>query len=58
MMLLEVEALQTHFRMPDGGVNRVVQGLSFSLEAGEIVAIAGESGCGKSVTSLSILRLV
>jgi len=58
MALLEVDCLQTHFRMPDGGVNRVVQGLSFHVDAGETVAIVGESGCGKSVTSLSILRLL
>jgi peptide/nickel transport system ATP-binding protein len=58
MALLEVENLQTHFRTPDGGVNRAVEGLSFSVEAGETVAIVGESGCGKSVTSMSILRLL
>jgi peptide/nickel transport system ATP-binding protein len=58
MPLLEVENLQTHFRTPDGGVNRAVDGLSFTVEKGETVAIVGESGCGKSVTSLSILRLV
>ena len=58
MALLEVDNLQTHFRTPDGGVNRAVDGLSFSVEAGETVAIVGESGCGKSVTSMSILRLI
>ena len=57
MALLEVDRLQTHFASPEGNV-RAVEGLSFSVEAGETVAIVGESGCGKSVTSLSILRLV
>jgi peptide/nickel transport system ATP-binding protein len=56
MALLEVENLQTHFATADG-INRAVDGLSFSVEAGETVAIVGESGCGKSVTSMSILRL-
>ncbi|RKK05336.1 ATP-binding cassette domain-containing protein [Pseudoroseomonas wenyumeiae] len=57
MALLEVENLQTHFATADG-VNRAVDGLTFSVEAGETVAIVGESGCGKSVTSMSILRLI
>ena len=57
MALLEVENLQTHFATIDGVV-RAVEGLSFHIDAGETVAVVGESGCGKSVTSMSILRLV
>ncbi|HEU4381369.1 MAG TPA: ABC transporter ATP-binding protein [Hyphomicrobiaceae bacterium] len=57
MALLEIENLQTHFRTPDG-VNRAVDGLSLKIEAGQTLAIVGESGCGKSVTAMSVLRLI
>src|SRR5207302_8230145 len=55
--LLEVERLKTYFFTRDGVV-RAVDGVSFSVGRGETLCIVGESGCGKSVTSLSILRLV
>jgi peptide/nickel transport system ATP-binding protein len=55
--LLAVEALRTTFATPKGTV-RAVDGLSFHIDANETVAILGESGCGKSVTALSILRLI
>jgi peptide/nickel transport system ATP-binding protein len=57
MALLEIDNLQTHFRTPDG-VNRAVDGLSLQIEAGQTLAIVGESGCGKSVTAMSVLRLI
>ena len=55
--LLEIEKLRTFF-YTDNGVARAVDGVSFSVGVGETVGVVGESGCGKSVTALSILRLV
>ncbi|WP_081816756.1 ABC transporter ATP-binding protein [Fodinicurvata fenggangensis] len=55
--LLEVEGLSTYFFTRDGVV-RAVDDVSFSVAAGETVAVVGESGCGKSVTSLSIMGLL
>ena len=55
--LLDVRGLKTYFFTRDGVV-RAVDGVSFSVVRGETLAIVGESGCGKSVTSLSILRLI
>jgi peptide/nickel transport system ATP-binding protein len=55
--LLEVDDLTTYFFTRDGVV-RAVDGVSFSVKRGEVLAIVGESGCGKSVTSLSIMRLI
>lgn len=54
--LLEVEDLKVRFKTDDGYVS-TVNGVSFSVNEGETVAVVGESGCGKSVTSLSILGL-
>jgi oligopeptide/dipeptide ABC transporter ATP-binding protein len=55
--LLEVENLQTHFDT-SAGVVRAVDGISYQVAEGETVAVVGESGCGKSVGALSILRLI
>src|SRR5262245_25306941 len=55
--LLEIDGLKTHFFTRDGIV-RAVDGVSFTVDPGETLAVVGESGCGKSVTSLSIMRLV
>jgi peptide/nickel transport system ATP-binding protein len=56
-VILEVENLQTHFFTRDGVV-RAVDGVSYSLAKGETLGVVGESGCGKSISALSILRLV
>src|SRR5688572_3120172 len=55
--LLRVRNLRTYFHTA-GGVARAVDGVSFDIHAGETVGMVGESGCGKSVTALSLLRLV
>jgi oligopeptide/dipeptide ABC transporter ATP-binding protein len=55
--LLEVKNLQTHFRTRAGLV-RAVDGVSFHLDEGELLGLVGESGCGKSITALSVMRLV
>ena len=57
MPLLEVDALTTEFDTDEGMV-RAVDGVGFSVEPGETLGIVGESGCGKSVTALSIIRLL
>jgi len=55
--LLEVKNLETHFNTPEGIVH-AVNGVSFHLSEGETLGVVGESGCGKSVTMLSCLRLI
>ncbi len=55
--LLEVRDLRTEFDTDDGVV-RAVNGVSFSVRAGETLGLVGESGCGKSVTAFSVLRLI
>src|SRR5258705_809159 len=57
MHLLEVNNLQTHFPTRAGLV-RAVDGVSFYLQRGELLGLVGESGCGKSMTALSIMRLI
>jgi peptide/nickel transport system ATP-binding protein len=57
MALLEVDELSVRFDSDEGSVHAVDR-VSFSLEAGEVLAMVGESGCGKSVTAMSLLRLL
>ena len=55
--LLEVNGLRTHF-FTSAGVVKAVDGVTFDLMEGESLALVGESGCGKSITALSIMRLI
>src|SRR5207248_10188078 len=55
--LLEVRDLKTHFKLDRGWV-KAVDGVSFDLADGEALGIAGESGCGKTTTALSMIRLL
>ena len=57
MALLEVNGLKTQFFTQDGVV-RAVNGVSFEVSEGETLGIVGESGCGKSVSVLSVMRLI
>jgi oligopeptide/dipeptide ABC transporter ATP-binding protein len=56
-VLLQIEDLQTHF-LTEAGVVRAVDGVNLTVHKGETLGIVGESGCGKSVTALSVLRLI
>ena len=55
--VLEIDDLKTHF-FTAAGVVKAVDGVSYSVRSGETLGVVGESGCGKSVTALSVLRLV
>ncbi len=55
--LLNVQGLETQFLTPEGVIH-AVNGVSFSLKEGEVLGVVGESGCGKSVSMLSVLRLI
>src|SRR3989338_4286599 len=55
--LLELSDLKTHF-YTDEGVARAVDGVSYVVKRGETLGVVGESGCGKSVTALSVMRLI
>ncbi|MFA4911619.1 MAG: ATP-binding cassette domain-containing protein, partial [Desulfobacteria bacterium] len=55
--LLDIINLETHF-ITDQGIVRAVDGVSLHLNEGDTLGLVGESGCGKSVTALSIMRLI
>ncbi len=57
-MLLSVKNLATHFHAGPGKIARAVDGISFDLEQGKTLALVGESGCGKTQTAFSIMRLI
>src|SRR5579859_3085787 len=56
-VLVDIRSLKTHF-FTDDGVVRAVDGVNFSIHRGKTLGVVGESGCGKSVTALSIMRLI
>jgi peptide/nickel transport system ATP-binding protein len=57
-MLLDVKNLRTHFRVGEDRIARAVDGVSFQIEKGKTLAVVGESGCGKSQTAFSLMRLL
>ena len=57
MALLEVRGLKTHFKTDDGWLH-AVDGVDLTVDAGQTVCVVGESGCGKSVTALTVLKLI
>ena len=56
--ILSIKGLKTEFRLKEGGILRAVDGIDLDIKPGEIHGLVGESGCGKTVASLSILRLI
>src|SRR5207237_6273380 len=56
-LLLEIRGLKTHFATDDGMV-RAVDGVDLTIRRGETLGVVGESGCGKTVTALSVLKLI
>ena len=57
MAILEIQGLKTHFKTDDGWLH-AVDGVDISVDRGETVCVVGESGCGKSVTAMTVLKLV
>ena len=57
MPLLEIKGLKTHFKTDDGWLH-AVDGVDLAIDAGETVGVVGESGCGKSVMALTVLKLI
>ena len=57
MALLEIKGLKTHFKTDDGWLH-AVDGVDMHLDAGETLGVVGESGCGKSVTAMTVMKLV
>ena len=55
--LLEIRGLRTHFKTDDGVV-QAVDGVDLSVDRGETLGVVGESGCGKTVTAMSVLKLI
>src|ERR1700743_2043309 len=55
--LLEIRGLKTHFRTDDGMV-RAVDGVDLTIDRGETIGVVGESGCGKTVTAMTVLKLI
>ncbi len=57
-MLLSVKNLATHFHVGPGRIAKAVDDISFDLDQGKTLALVGESGCGKTQTAFSIIRLI